>query len=273
MPVVMLMCSNSYAMLFVAAVATLLLTGAGQSPSTQAIHNNQGIAINALGDVDVIIHNLKESADYKDLITELDGYQRDLEQSQQDLQANPDSEVDQQLYQRALTKVKETEQKLNKLVTGVQQLAWQFQANPPSTPRLKAAYAHFVQGDYEQARLTLDVGIEIDQQNLLQQQTQNQQARATLAADFILSAELAALDLGDKQRIQKAMQLFEQALDTERSASNLLRYAQFLEKAQQIDIAIQYYEDALFAYQQLPIPKQLIAVIQQRLATLQQPSS
>jgi len=105
---------------------------------------------------------------------------------------------------------------------------------PLNTERLRLAVQHFNANEYAKARSVLDVPeLELEladllarQRQLAAQQTDVQTALDDKANEFLLLADLRAIDytLGD-QRIAKTREAFEQALKSGRTPQRLFHYA------------------------------------------------
>ncbi len=115
-------------------------------------------------------------------------------------------------------------------------LAEQFQEISIDTDRLRTARDHFDHGRFREARAILDAGqLHAEWQELTDQRarletqlTTNRQLLRSKASEFLILAQLTALDLTDPDRYEKAVRHFETSLEADRHPGNLLAYANFL---------------------------------------------
>ena len=138
-------------------------------------------------------------------------------------------------------------------------LAQDFNKIPLNTQRLKDARAAFESGDFSKARLILDNElIKQDQERLLAQKKQlhkkqqdMQTALKNNAYEYILKAQLIAIDYSQKDRIAKALRTFEYALISSQHPDIVFQYALFLQKNNQFKPANHYYQQSLDSYRRL----------------------
>jgi tetratricopeptide (TPR) repeat protein len=158
-------------------------------------------------------------------------------------------------FQRLETAKKE----LEAFKKGVISLAETFQKIELNTQRLQQAKAYFEQGNFEAARAILDTEqLENDQEQLLKQKAalsqktqQNEKDLQHNANEYLVKAQLTAIDYTLPNRFEQTIALFEASLKSDRNVENLFVYAHFLQKHNQDNKAVPFYEEALAIYRTL----------------------
>jgi tetratricopeptide (TPR) repeat protein len=170
-----------------------------------------------------VIANSQKSADWLALCGQRDKLQKRVHQYPSDTEFQQElAEVLQQMedFKRDVRKLAEEINKLN-----------------INTERGRSAKAKFEAGDYQAARQILNTEEMAQEQTSLlerQQQIQTQQTEiaeqlASNATEFVLKAQLTAIDYSLPDRIEQTIALFETALKSARNPDHLLRYANFLQ--------------------------------------------
>ena len=231
------------------------------------IQNSKNIVtghIDAKGNVivgDNIVINLKEAAQYIALEKEIEELDNSFQEISQQIQKNPNIDF----FNKELIKINqrrnEKQKELEILKKEVINLAVQLSTIPINTERLRKANAHFRKGEFTAARAIFEV--EKDEMNseletaiqkgalgekLLQQ---SKDERTKLANEYLLFAQLTAIDFDLENRFKKTIQYFELSLQAERNVRNLFTFAHFLQKHNQNTEATPLYEEALVIYRQL----------------------
>lgn len=204
----------------------------------QTITNSSGTNIQAGHDAHVTI-NYQKSEDYQYLINK-------RTKLKEKIKKHPD-DAD---YYQELTEV---ESEIKAFERDVLQLAATINSIPRDSERLRKATEYFEAGEFDKARVVLDIGeITQDQETLLKQKDAVQTQLAANANELILLAQATAVDykLGE-ERIAKTRGYFEQALKSDRSAKNVFSYAYFLDENNQFKLANDYYVEALTLRRQL----------------------
>ncbi|MBT9100086.1 tetratricopeptide repeat protein [Methylovulum psychrotolerans] len=222
--------------------------------TVRADHNGQAVGgdnIGIHGDGNTVNHNTTsnyyQSADYQALSTNL----ANIQQLAKDHPENPS-------YSQQLA---ELQQKMADFKRDVLQLAEEFSKLKINTERLRLAKQHFDAGDYAAARAILDAEkMGQDQQSLLNEKARLQERQAENAAhlednatEFILKAQLTALDysLPEPERIAQTSGYFNQALKSARTPENVFAFARFMQDHNQYAPAEALYREALGSYRQL----------------------
>lgn len=138
------------------------------------------------------------------------------------------------------------------------QSARKLQQTEVNTERFKRAREYFEKGEFKLANEVLDEQkLSEEQAALLKEKEKEESDKSDKklqdnAAEFIFKAKLTAMDYSLKtERIPQAEALFEKALISERSASNLFEFGLFLQENNQFSKANKVYQEALALYRGL----------------------
>ena len=207
----------------------------------------------------ITVINLKEAAHYKAIQAGISSLNERFEQTKQRIQQFPDEDSFAQELLK-IDKERTTKQKeLESLKEDVIKLADDFARIPVNTERLRLAKQHFEGGDFQAARAVLDsamMSTELDV--LLERQAKLQKAHSELdqnlddkANEFLILAQLTAVDYDQADRFEKTVSYYEQSLKAKRYSVNLASYAHFLHIQNQYNQALPLYEEILQRYRHL----------------------
>ncbi|MDP2141623.1 MAG: acyl carrier protein [Gammaproteobacteria bacterium] len=202
----------------------------------QTIENNSGIAVNAIGNVNLTIY---QSADYKELKQAADNARINFDEYPSN--------------SRFVKELQQAEKNLADFERNILKLAEEINKIPLNSERGKIASKYFEKGDYQAAREILKAKeMEKEKLALLKKNEQVKKQLDDLSADYILKARLTALDykLGE-QRIPQTRQYFEEALELDRTPERLFEYALFLQVQNQFHDSERLYREMLKTYQEL----------------------
>jgi len=205
------------------------------------------------------VFNLKEAADYKNLVAQIQALDADFERTRSKFEKYPDDEDFQQDLLRIDEQRSSKQKELENLKQEVLKLAEQFARIPLNTERLQKAREHFDKGEFKETRAVLDsemMGKELDA--LLRQKEKLQEATAINSRDledkaneYLILARLTAINFDLPDRFEKTKTYFEESLRAERNAENAFAYAKFLQEHNQHQEATPLYEEALKIYRSL----------------------
>ncbi|MFK7948387.1 MAG: tetratricopeptide repeat protein [Saprospiraceae bacterium] len=220
--------------------------------------------IDAKGNVfvgDNIVINLKEAAQYIAIEKAIEKLNQDFQKKQEKIKKYPNDE-DFQIELLQIDKQRsEKHKELETLKTQVIELAVKFTTIPINTERLRKAKAHFEKGEFAEARAIFEVEKNIMNseletaihkgelgENLVKQ---SKEERAKLANEYLLFAQLTAIDFDLKDKFERTIECFELSLKADRNGKNIFTYSIFLQKHNKNDKSRILYEESLGIYREL----------------------
>ena len=238
---------------------TIKETQASPAQTIKAIQGNNNVSVQSGGDTHLTI-----TQQYRGVITKSDEYQQLVKRRDEAVlyfDALKESAVE--LRAKKQQEIVEIETQIKTFVQDVQKLAADFNKIPLNTKRLKEAKQAFDQGEFAQARNILDSKLLAKDQKRLKERQQNlvkkraeedkviEEGLKNNADEYVIKAQLIALNYAQENRIETAAQHFELALESSRQPDILFAYAYFLQKNNQRTKSEKYYQEALKAYRQL----------------------
>lgn len=209
----------------------------------------------------ITIINLKEAAQYKHLLFQLEEKNKRFYKVKQKIAQYPNDQdfEDELLY--ISKEIDEIKTQQDSLIREILKLADEFSKIPINTERLRLAKQYFENGEFDKAKAILDsekMSTELDDaikqeelgENLIQKA---KETRQQLSNEFLISAHLASFDFTDYSRFEKAKEYYEKSLKASRNALNVFSFAYFLQNHNQFSEVLPLYIEAIELYKKILI--------------------
>nr|MCU0391958.1 tetratricopeptide repeat protein [Thermoflexibacter sp.] len=216
---------------------------------TEQIHHGTGDNVAR----DKITYITYQSLDYQKLQADLDKLNADFEKNQQKIAQYPDDE-DFKIMALDIDALRQEKiQEIEAFKAQVAQLYDTFYNKPINTQRQRLAKDLFDQGDFRAANAVLkeeDMKAELHDYLRMEQKGREQIQKAqegiqNISQEYLMKAQLTALDWDNPDRFALTCAYYEQAISASANFDNCFEYAHFLQNHNQMLSAQRYYEQCL----------------------------